>query len=95
VTAAFDDEVPEVQDQLSLLFKTPETASHPVVVHPRVPAAVRMALTQAFLGLSKDEAGRALLKEIRVPVPVAAVYERDYLPLEKLNLKKYLATEKN
>jgi phosphonate transport system substrate-binding protein len=95
VIAAFDDEAPEVREQMSILYRTPQAASHPVMVHPRVPEAVRRALTQAFLALAKDEAGRALLKEIRMTEPVPAVYERDYVPLEKLNLKKYLATEKN
>lgn len=93
VTAAFNDEVEEVKSQLTVIFKTPEQASHPVAAHPRVPDAVKKKVTQALLNLTKDEAGRALLHGIRTPTPVAAHYERDYLALEKLNLKKYLVMD--
>lgn len=94
VVAAFNDEMPEVQQQLHIIYKTPEVASHPVVAHPRVPPSVRKAFVRAFLALAKDERGRAMLKAIRTPGPVAASYEQDYLPLEKLKLQKYLSLEK-
>jgi phosphonate transport system substrate-binding protein len=90
IIAAFNDESPEVQEQLQIIFKTPDVASHPVVAHPRVPVAVQKALTEALLGLSKDEAGRALLRQIRTPAPVPADYERDYRPLEKLRIEEYV-----
>jgi phosphonate transport system substrate-binding protein len=94
VTPAFDDDIPAVRAQLQIVYQTPEVASHPMVAHPRVPEAVRKAFAQAFLALAKSDAGRALLKEIRTPDPVVASYERDYFPLEKLNIRKYLVTEK-
>ncbi|MDW5418801.1 phosphate/phosphite/phosphonate ABC transporter substrate-binding protein [Iodobacter sp. CM08] len=93
VSSAFNDELPELREQLQIIYKTPEVASHPLVVHPRVSAAVRDAIKQAFLDLSKDEAGRALLKEIRFPNPVLANYAKDYQPLEALKLQKYFVTE--
>jgi phosphonate transport system substrate-binding protein len=93
VSSAFNDELPELREQLQVIYKTPEVASHPLVVHPRVSAAVRDAIKQAFLDLSKDEAGRALLKEIRFPHPVMASYAQDYQPLEALKLQKYLVNE--
>lgn len=93
VSAAFNDEQPEVRDQLHVIFKTPEQASHPVSAHPRVPDAVRKKLTQALLDLTKDAPGRELLQNIRTTTPVPANYERDYQSLDKLNLKKYLVVE--
>src|SRR3990167_8350128 len=89
VGAAFNDEVTQVREQLRVIYKTPEVASHPVVAHPRVAERVRKSVTKAFLALEQDEAGRALLKGIRTPAPVVANYEHDYLPLEKLKLQKY------
>lgn len=94
VGAAFNDEVTQVREQLRVIYKTPEVASHPVVAHPRVAERVRKSVTKAFLALEQDEAGRALLKGIRTPAPVVANYEHDYLPLEKLKLQKYLVLEK-
>lgn len=93
ISSAFDDEVPEVRDQLRIVFRTPEVASHPVVAHPRLPQSARQALTQAFLALAKDPVGQALLKDIRMPDPVPAQYERDYSPLERLNIQKYIVKE--
>jgi phosphonate transport system substrate-binding protein len=93
VNAPLDDEVPAVRDQLQIVFQTPPAASHPVVAHPRVAAAAQKALTQAFLALAQDAEGRALLKDIRTPTPVAASYQADYFPLEKLRIEKYVAIE--
>lgn len=95
IASAFGDELPEVRNQLRIIFKTPEVASHPLVAHPRMPESVRQAVIRAFLALAKDPAGQALLKAIHLPNPVVAQYERDYAPLEQLNLQKYLATEKD
>ena len=45
------------------------------------------------MALTQDEAGSALLKDIRTPAPVGANYQTDYQPLEKLRIEKYLVTE--
>lgn len=92
VGAAFHDEAPELREQLRVIYKTPDVASHPIAAHPRVPEPVRKAVAAAFMALAADESGRALLKAIRTPDPVAANYEKDYLPLEKLKIEKYLVT---
>lgn len=95
VNLTFNDETPEIRDQLRVLYQTPPVASHPLMVHPRVPARVRAAVVEAFLALQRDEAGRGMLKEIRTPQPVRADYQQDYLPLEKLNIQKFVVAEKD
>ncbi|WP_295749999.1 phosphate/phosphite/phosphonate ABC transporter substrate-binding protein [Undibacterium sp.] len=94
VNNTYNDEKPEIRDQLRIIFQTPGSASHPVIVHPRVPEAVGAAVKAAFLALQKDPAGLALLKEVRLPQPLATNYESDYLPLEKLGIEKYVILEK-
>lgn len=93
VGAAFEDEQPELREQLRVIYQTPAVASHPIVAHPRVPERVHQAVASAFMALTADEAGQALLNAIRTPHPVAANYERDYLPLEKLKIQKYVVTK--
>lgn len=93
VNLTFNDESPEMREQLHVLYQTPGVAAHPLVAHPRVPARVRAAVTEAFLALQRDEAGREMLKEIRTPQPVKADYQQDYLPLEKLKIQKYVVAE--
>jgi phosphonate transport system substrate-binding protein len=93
VSTTYNDEDPKIRDQFRILYQTPETASHPIIAHPRVPEAVRTAITQAFLSLAKDSVGQNLLKQIRIPLPTKANYEQDYRPLEKLDIEKFVVLD--
>lgn len=93
VNSALNDESPEMQKQLTVLYQTPDVASHPIVAHPRVPASVRKSVMNSLLGMQQDAEGRALLKEIRMPNLVDANYQNDYQPLDKLNIHNYLVQE--
>ena len=88
-------EPPEVQAQLRLLFETPGVPSHPVVAHPRVPEGLRQTVTNTLLEMQNDPAGQKLLTGIQMPKPVRADYAKDYQPLEKLALEKYLVSEQD
>lgn len=94
VNTTLNDEALEVKSQLRILYQTPESAPHPIVVHPRVPDAVVKAVRESFLGLAKDAEGQKLLNEIRMPHPVVADYSKDYLPLERLKIEKFVVFEK-
>ena len=93
VNAAFNDEAQDVQDQITILFKTPDVAAHPISAHPRVPEQVRKNVVAALVKMQQDAEGLAMLKEIRMPNLVEANYQRDYQPLEKLNIEKYIVPE--
>lgn len=90
VRATLDKEPDEVKAALRILWETPGAAPHPVSAHPRVPAKQMEAIAAGFLKMSKDAAGQALLKAVLIPNPVRADYSRDYQPLEKLKLDKYV-----
>lgn len=94
VNHTLNDEPAEVRDQLRVLYQTPGAASHPLLVHPRVPEAVSKAVTMAILAMKKDAAGAAMLKDVRLAQPVLTNYETDYLPLEKLGVEKFVIVEK-
>jgi phosphonate transport system substrate-binding protein len=93
VNSALKDEPQDVQDQLTVLYKTPDVAPHPIMAHPRVPESVRKSVTNALLAMQNDVEGRAILTEIRMPNLVDANYKIDYQPIEKLNIQKYLVDE--
>lgn len=84
------EEPEEVRAILRVLMETPGVPSHPLAAHPRVPEAVRRAVGDALLGMAADSAGQALLAAIQMPQPVRADYARDYQPLEKFGLDKYV-----
>ncbi len=74
----------DIQNSLKVIFQTPSTASHPLAAHPRVPESVRKKVMQAILNLEKQPAGKELLKNVQLPAPILADYQKDYAPLKKL-----------
>lgn len=84
------EEPEELRSALRVLIETPGVASHPLSAHPRVPEAVRRVVTETLLGMAHDAAGRAVLRDIQIPNPVRADHARDYQPLEKVGLEKYV-----
>ena len=90
VNVTLANDRPETRAALRVLYETPGIAPHPLCAHPRIPAAVRAALTRALLEMGKDDTGRALLKRVALNQPVRANYARDYQALEKLGLEKYV-----
>ncbi len=82
-----------VRSRLRVLYKTPESPSHPLAAHPRVPREIREKLTQALVALEEDAVGKALLADVELGGAVVADYARDYQPLEKLQLERYLSVD--
>jgi phosphonate transport system substrate-binding protein len=78
----------EIQDRLKIIYETRRIAPHPIVAHPRVPAAVRERVRQAFLQMGATPEGRALLAKVPMTHPVAASV-RDYQELTTMGLEKY------
>lgn len=78
-----------LRKKLRVLYSTPGTASHPLSAHPRVPPALRQAVTRAVLHMNDDDAGRLLLRNVVLSNPEIANHARDYAPLEQLKLEKY------
>ena len=85
----------EIRSQLTTIYETPSTASHPLSAHPRVPDVLRKKLVNAVLGLANDKTNKELFTNILMPEPVPADYQKDYLPLKKLGLmlEKYMEAE--
>lgn len=90
VRATLEKEPEEVRAALRVLWETPGAAPHPLSAHPRVPAQQAQAITNAILKMAAEPQGQELLKAILMPQPVRADYARDYRPLEKLKLDKYV-----
>lgn len=84
------NESEEVRQRLRVLYETPGVAPHPLAAHPRVSTGVRQAIADALLGLAASEDGRRLLAAVQMPQPRFADYARDYLPLERLRLERYV-----
>jgi phosphonate transport system substrate-binding protein len=78
----------EIADQVRIIMRTPEMAAHPLSVHPRVPQKVRQAVAEAVLKMGKKDETAEVFKNIRMPEPVAADYERDYRALEEIDIDK-------
>lgn len=89
VQKALAEQDARVQDNLKVLHQTRDAPSHPVAGHQRVPAKVREQVRQAFLAMSAEPGGRALLAEVPMREAVAAS-AADYQVLKSLKLESYL-----
>lgn len=94
IRSTLEREPAEVRDKLRVLYETPTTASHPVVVHPRVSAATRTAVRNALLKLAKTAQGDKLLEGVSLDGVVEADYAKDYAPLEALRLERFVVQPK-
>ncbi len=93
IRRTLERETPELQAQLRVLYETPSAYPHPITAHPRVPTQAREALLQAFLKLGANPAFAERLKAIQISTPVKADF-KDYAPLEKLGLERFVVIKK-
>lgn len=82
-----------LQEHLRVLYTTPGVASLPLVAHPRVPKVVRDRVQAALLACNADPDGRRLLAAAELAEPVAADYARDYAPLKRLGVERYVVLD--
>lgn len=82
-----------VRDNLRVLYTTRAMPSHPVAAHPRLPVAVREQVRKALLDMAATPAGKKLLDEVPMPVPVRASLD-DYLVMRKWGLDSYWVSDK-
>ena len=90
IGATLIEEPEELRSTLRVLLETPGVAPHPLSAHPRIPEAMRRLVAETLLSMAQDAAGQVMLREIRMPNPVRADHVRDYQPLEKFGLEKYV-----
>lgn len=95
INLTLNEEPIEIRSQLRVLYQTPASAPHPLMAHPRVAPKKIEALSNAIMALRREPQGLQLLKQVRMPEPTIADYERDYLPLEKLEIEKFVVIEKD
>jgi len=82
----------ETREAVRVLLETPGVAPHPLSAHPRVPPEVRKAVADTVLQLAADAEGQSMLQAMQMPAPVAADQQRDYAPLERFRLERYVVS---
>jgi phosphonate transport system substrate-binding protein len=87
-------EPPDLRAQLRIIYETPPSNAHPIVVHPRVPTMLRDKIQKAFLQMAKSPENSALLQAIQIPEPRVTSY-KDYESLTQLHLEKYVVQPKD
>lgn len=82
-----DREPDETRAELREVVQTAPIASHPLSAHPRVPRRVQEEVTRAVLAMGGAPDAAELLGTLRLKDPVRAEYQRDYSPLESIDIK--------
>jgi phosphonate transport system substrate-binding protein len=90
VNKTLSEEPPEVRANLRVLFETPGVPPHPFSAHPRVPESVRTAVTSSLLQLVTQADLQALAQDVPWNRLERADYQRDYAPLARYGLDKYV-----
>ena len=93
VKTTLEKEPVDVQQNLRIVYTTPGLSPHPLAVHPRVPESMRAKIVTAMLELASNPETQALLAAVQMPKPQPANYARDYAPLERLKIEKYVVVE--
>lgn len=86
----FERDTPEVRAELRVLYETPDMVTYPLSAHPRVSLKLQKSVVEYILQMAGDEAGQRILNEVQMPKPVKADHTRDYKPLERLGLDRYV-----
>ena len=76
---------PEIQDQLTVLWRSDELPPFPFFAHPRVPAGTIKKLQQSMIAMSRDAEGLALLKTVNIK-SLEKASDADYDVVRKMNL---------
>ena len=79
-----------LQSQLRILYTTPGVPPHPLAASPRVTQAEGQKIVAALLALRGTAEGRRLLGATFLNDPVRADFARDYAPLEKLGIQRFI-----
>ena len=89
VRRTLEREPESLRAQLRILYETPETYPHPIVIHPRVPEVQRERIRKALLELAQTAETARLLQRIQIPRPTTTGLQ-DYQNLKALGLERFL-----
>ena len=92
VNQTLEQERPEVRRELHIVWNTPGYPAHPFSAAGRVPASVRTRVQHGFLLLAQEPEGRKMLAAVQLPQVVPADHGRDYAPLIRLGLDRFVVT---
>ena len=87
VGPAFTRETEDIHGQLRILMESNQIPSPPICAHPRIPETVRAAVRKGIFALAETPEGAALMRQVRMPAPTIADYEKDYKQLESMDVK--------
>lgn len=90
VDATLQREPEHVRSALRILFRTPEVPPHPLSAHPRIPADQRLCIARTLVNARTDPVRSPVLAGIQIPAPVEADFDRDYQPLVRLQLDRFV-----
>jgi phosphonate transport system substrate-binding protein len=93
VNNTLNKETDDIKGKLRILYETPGTPPHPLAAHSRIAADVRAKVTKALMKMNQDRTNAELFKNIQMPEPEEADYEKDYAHLKKLNLDKFISKD--
>lgn len=89
IISSLKKEPKELQDNLSIIYKTPPYPGHPIIVHSKIPKEFQTEIKKIIFELNKTKEGQEILNNIDMLDPVEANTPIDFKVFKNLKLDKY------
>ena len=83
----------EVKQMIQVIYETPGYRPHPLIAKSSLSPTLRNSITRGIIALGQTPEGAAMLDAVQLGNPITVTYEKDYAPLEKLGLEKYVVSD--
>ena len=88
IKSTLEQQAADIRDSLRILYETRKVPSHPILAHPRVPAADRALVQKAILDMAATPEGAALLAKIPMAKATTAT-PAEFAAIKTWKLEKY------
>lgn len=92
VQKTLNQQRPEYQSALEVIYRTKKVAPHPFCASPTVPENLRSAVTTAFMKFGESESDRELLSNIPIK-RIGLATLKDYQQLKDINLSRFYVSQ--
>ena len=90
VNKTYQRESKALQSEVQILAETPGYPAHPFSASRSIPPEETTTVQTLWIEMAQQPALQPLLKKVQIPFPMRADYQKDYAPLAKLGLERFV-----
>jgi len=90
VNKTYQRESDALQSEVRILTETPGYPAHPFSASRTIPSKESTTVQTLWIEMAQQTALKPLLKNVQIPYPMRANYQKDYAPLAELGLERFV-----